>query len=78
MMDSKTLEHMETAFNDLIRYCEAQGNALCAISKGLDPTAKTGSNVVSQAKGWVRVIQRAKQDAALNELTKMAQEDGLL
>lgn len=77
-MTSETLEHMEKAFNDLIRYAEAQDQALRWAGKGLGPQSKTGSNVVETARGWIRVIQRAKQDAALDELARMAQEDGLL
>ena len=49
-----------------------------ATEKGQGLAIQTEHGMIeNECKGWLRVLDRLAQHAALDELTRMAQEDGL-
>lgn len=75
-MESKVFADMHEVFSQLLSFSRAQDEKLCGLGKGLNPQTDLG-DIHDISGGWLRVLERIKRDAALKDLTRLAEEDGL-
>ena len=69
-------KRMRDAFGILLSGFEHLNNLATEKGQGLAIQTEHGM-IENECKGWLRVLDRLAQHAALDELTRMAQEDGL-
>lgn len=70
------IENVEKVFGKLLSFAEACDNRSTEMGKGLSTLCEYG-DIIAAARGQLRVLRRVKQNIALDELARMAQEDGL-